>query len=115
LYDVTDRHPSKFALDISAIVADITAMPAKTKRDLIAREDGELDTPSRTKRLRIEEFHAAANNENPDCVLSPTQIERQELPEDGEEEEDEEAPIETAPVVDDLYLDTVLPTPQRSI
>src|SRR5271167_1074783 len=76
-------------------------MPAKQKRNLDARENGDaLDGSSPLKRLRIEDPQPPAIYDQNKVQLSPTEIEPQE-------EEEEPIQIDQAPVVDDLYLDTV--------
>jgi hypothetical protein len=81
-------------------------MPAKQKRNLAARENGEeVEGPSPLKRLRIEEPQTVSVGEqNPGVQESPTEIE----PEQPEEEEDA-IQIDEVPVLDDLYLETVSP------
>jgi U4/U6.U5 tri-snRNP-associated protein 2 len=77
-------------------------MPPKGKRNLTARESGDdLDGSSPMKRLRVEDAAAPSTEEQNGVHLSPAEI---ELPE-------EEEPVEVGPepVLDDLYLETVLP------
>jgi hypothetical protein len=80
-------------------------MPAKSKRTFSVRENGdELDGSLPAKRMRTEESNAdIINNQN--GVESPAQIE--ERPIDEEDANEEAIEIAPAPVVDDLYLETV--------
>lgn len=80
-------------------------MPAKSKRTLSSRENGdELDGSSPAKRLRTEES-LPDSVENQNEVESPTQMEQ---PASDEEDVNEEAiDVAPAPVLDDLYLETV--------
>jgi hypothetical protein len=78
-------------------------MPAKSKRALSARENGdELDGSLPAKRMRTEESIALDNQNG---VESPAQIE--EPPTDEEDVNEEAIEVAPAPVVDDLYLETV--------
>jgi hypothetical protein len=80
-----------------------TIMPAKSKRTLSARENGdELDGSLPAKRMRTEESIAVDNQNG---VESPAQIE--DPPIDEEDVNEEAIEVVPAPVVDDLYLETV--------
>ena len=82
-------------------------MPAKSKRTLSARENGdELDGSSPAKRLRTEESTSDAI-ENQKEVESPTQMEQR--PSDEEDINEDAIDVTPVPVLDDLYLETVSP------
>ena len=81
-------------------------MPAKAKRTLTTRENGDdVDVSSPAKRLRTEE--SVTNDHN--LFESPIQVDHPLINNDNDEEDEEEEIVDVAPVpvLDDLYLETV--------
>jgi hypothetical protein len=77
-------------------------MPPKGKRNLAARESGDdLDGSSPLKRLRVEDPTAPSTEDQMGVHLSPTEIE-------PPEKDEEPVNMGPEPVLDDLYLETVL-------
>jgi U4/U6.U5 tri-snRNP-associated protein 2 len=74
-------------------------MPAKAKRTLSVQEDGDADiSTSPAKRLRTEDSSNSINGDAPSTTV-PAEL----------DDVDDEEPVQIAPapVLDDLYLDTV--------
>ena len=80
--------------------APTTTMPAKTKRTLNAQNDADtINEASPAKRVRIE---TSSNGLNGDFLVTEEPVELDDV-------EEENVEVVPAPVVDDLYLDTVYP------
>jgi hypothetical protein len=84
-------------------------MPPKTKRTAKEREDGTaLDDTLPAKRLRTEDTHTGTVESHNNGVAPPAQVEEPlEQDEEPEEEEEEVAEVVPAPILGDLYLETV--------
>jgi U4/U6.U5 tri-snRNP-associated protein 2 len=78
--------------------SDVT-MPAKAKRTLSVQEDGDTDvSTSPAKRLRTDDSSNGLNGDAP-ATTEPAELD--------DVDDEETVQVVPAPVVDDLYLDTV--------